>query len=166
MGRWTDGVGQAGGVVEAAISYTGDVTNQRRDNKYNLDYYVNLARQLVQGGTHILCIKDMAGLLKPRVRVFMARTHRLEPSRSALVGSAASCPQAATLLISTLRREFPDMPIHVHTHDTAGNGVAAMLAAASSGADVVDTCIDSMSGMTSQPSMGAFPPSSAMTHME
>ena len=66
---WVD-VGQAGGVVEAAISYTGDVTNQRRDNKYNLDYYVNLARQLVQGGTHILCIKDMAGLLKPRVRVF------------------------------------------------------------------------------------------------
>lgn len=77
----------------------------------------------------MLCIKDMAGLLKPA---------------------------AATMLISALRREFPSLPIHVHTHDTAGTGVAAMLAASAAGADAVDTAIDSMSGMTSQPSMGAI----------
>jgi len=59
------------------------------------------------------------------------------------------------MLISALRDKYPDMPIHVHTHDTAGAGVAAMLAAADAGADVVDVAVDSMSGMTSQPSMGA-----------
>ena len=64
-------------------------------------------------------------------------------------------PRAATLLISALREKFPDIPIHVHTHDTAGAGVAAMLAAYEAGADVVDVACDSMSGMTSQPSMGA-----------
>jgi len=64
-------------------------------------------------------------------------------------------PQAARLLISALRDKYPDLPIHVHTHDTAGAGVAAMLAAAEAGADVVDVAVDSMSGMTSQPSMGA-----------
>jgi len=64
-------------------------------------------------------------------------------------------PQAAHLLISALRDKYPDLPIHVHTHDTAGAGVAAMLAAAKAGADVVDVAVDSMSGMTSQPSMGA-----------
>ena len=77
----------------------------------------------------MLCIKDMAGLLKPK---------------------------AATMLISALRREFPSLPIHVHTHDTAGTGVASMLACAAAGADAVDAAIDSMSGMTSQPSMGAL----------
>ena len=65
-------------------------------------------------------------------------------------------PKAATMLISSLRDRFPDMPIHVHTHDTSGAGVAAMLAAARAGADVVDVAVDSMSGMTSQPSMGAI----------
>ena len=64
-------------------------------------------------------------------------------------------PRAATLLISAMREKFPDIPIHVHTHDTAGAGVAAMLAAYEAGADVVDVACDSMSGMTSQPSMGA-----------
>lgn len=64
-------------------------------------------------------------------------------------------PQAATLLIGALRDQHPDIPIHVHTHDTAGAGVAAMIAAAEAGADVVDVAADSMSGMTSQPSMGA-----------
>jgi len=64
-------------------------------------------------------------------------------------------PQAAHLLISALRDKYPDVPIHVHTHDTAGAGVAAMLAAAEAGADIVDVAVDSMSGMTSQPSMGA-----------
>lgn len=76
------------------------------------------------------CIwQDMAGLLKPR---------------------------AATILVSELRDRFPDMPIHIHTHDTSGAGVAAMLAAAEAGADVVDVAADSLSGMTSQPSMGAI----------
>lgn len=64
-------------------------------------------------------------------------------------------PRAAKLLVSQLRDKYPDLPIHVHTHDTAGAGVAAMLAAYEAGADVVDVAVDSMSGMTSQPSMGA-----------
>ena len=65
-------------------------------------------------------------------------------------------PNAATLLIGSLRAQFPKMPIHLHTHDTAGAGVASMLAAAEAGADVVDVAVDSLSGMTSQPSMGAI----------
>ncbi|XP_006817962.1 pyruvate carboxylase, mitochondrial-like [Saccoglossus kowalevskii] len=120
--------GSAGGVVEAAISYTGDVSDPSK-TKYTLDYYTNLATELVKAGTHVLCIKDMAGLLKP---------------------------EAAKMLIGALRDKFPDVPIHVHTHDTSGAGVAAMLAAAKAGADVVDVAVDSMSGMTSQPSMGAL----------
>ncbi|XP_063217781.1 pyruvate carboxylase, mitochondrial isoform X2 [Bacillus rossius redtenbacheri] len=122
-----EAAGKAGGVVEAAISYTGDVSDPSR-KKYDLKYYLNLSDELVKAGTHILCIKDMAGLLKPR---------------------------AARLLIGALRDRHPDVPIHVHTHDTAGAGVASMLACAESGADVVDVAVDSMSGMTSQPSMGA-----------
>ncbi|XP_066438591.1 pyruvate carboxylase, mitochondrial isoform X1 [Eleutherodactylus coqui] len=123
-----EAAGQAGGVVEAAISYTGDVADPIR-TKYTLDYYVKLAEELVKAGTHILCIKDMAGLLKPK---------------------------ASDLLIRALREKFPDIPIHVHTHDTAGAGVASMLACAAAGADIVDVAVDSMSGMTSQPSMGAL----------
>lgn len=123
-----EAAGQAGGVVEAAISYTGDVADPTR-TKYTLDYYVNLAEELVKAGTHILCIKDMAGLLKPK---------------------------ASDMLIRALRDKFPDIPIHVHTHDTAGAGVASMLACAKAGADIVDVAVDSMSGMTSQPSMGAL----------
>ncbi|RMG99652.1 MAG: pyruvate carboxylase [Deltaproteobacteria bacterium] len=123
-----DAVGQAGGVVEAAICYTGDVADPGR-TKYSLQYYVDLAGQLVERGTHILGIKDMAGLLKP---------------------------QAARLLVAALRAAFPDVPIHVHTHDTAGTGVASMLAAAEAGADAVDAALDAMAGMTSQPSMGAI----------
>lgn len=64
-------------------------------------------------------------------------------------------PQAAKILIGSLREKYPDLPIHVHTHDTSGAGVAAMLAAAEAGADIVDVAVDSMSGLTSQPSMGA-----------
>ncbi|XP_063364883.1 pyruvate carboxylase, mitochondrial [Cydia amplana] len=123
-----DAAGKAGGVVEAAISYTGDVSDPNK-KKYDLKYYLNLADELVKAGTHVLCIKDMAGLLKP---------------------------QAAKLLISAIRDKHPDVPIHVHTHDTSGAGVAAMLACAQAGADVVDAAADSMSGMTSQPSMGAL----------
>ncbi|CAK1542975.1 unnamed protein product [Leptosia nina] len=123
-----EAAGKAGGVVEAAISYTGDVSNPEK-TKYDLKYYVNLADELVKAGTHVLGIKDMAGLLKP---------------------------QAAKLLISAIRDKHPSVPIHVHTHDTAGAGVAAMLACAEAGADVVDVAVDSMSGLTSQPSMGGL----------
>ena len=87
--------------------------------QYSLDYYMKLAEQLVDHGVHTLAIKDMAGVLKPR---------------------------AATILIGALRERFPDVPIHVHTHDTAGTAVATQLAAASAGADMIDCCIDSMAG--------------------
>ncbi|XP_076442517.1 pyruvate carboxylase, mitochondrial-like isoform X2 [Babylonia areolata] len=133
-----DAVGNAGGVIEAAISYTGDVSDPSK-TKYNLDYYMNLTDQLVKAGTHIIGIKDMAGLLRPR---------------------------AAKLLVSSIRDKYPDIPIHVHTHDTSGAGVAAMLAAAEAGADVVDVAVDSMSGMTSQPSMGAVVASCERTELD
>jgi pyruvate carboxylase len=122
-----DAVNKAGGIVEAAISYTGDVSDPKR-TKYNLQYYVDLADQLVKNGTHILAIKDMAGLLKPK---------------------------AIHMLVDAIRQRHPDVPIHLHTHDTAGTGVANYMAAAEAGVDVVDVAVDSMSGMTSQPSMGA-----------
>lgn len=122
-----DAVGEAGGVIEAAVCYTGDVSDSKR-TKYSLDYYVDVAGKLVELGTHVLAIKDMAGLLKPN---------------------------AAALLIGKLREAFPDVPIHVHTHDTAAAGVASMLACAEAGADVVDVALAPMAGLTSQPSMGA-----------
>ena len=87
--------------------------------QYTLDYYLTMAEKLVAHGVHALAVKDMAGLLKP---------------------------QAATTLISALRAAFPEVPIHVHTHDTAGTGVATQLAAAAAGADIIDAAIDSMSG--------------------
>ncbi|KAI9031516.1 pyruvate carboxylase [Phycomyces nitens] len=130
-------VKKAGGVIEASICYTGDVSNPAR-TKYNIDYYLKLTQQLVDQGIHILGIKDMAGLLKPK---------------------------AAKQLIGAIRKRFPDLPIHVHTHDTAGTGVASMMAAASAGADVVDVAIDSMSGMTSQPAMGAIVAALEQTHL-
>jgi pyruvate carboxylase len=123
-----DAVKKAGGVAEAAISYTGDVSDPTR-KKYGLDYYLELVDKLVAAGIHILAIKDMAGLLKPK---------------------------AATILIGAIRKRHPDVVIHVHTHDTAGTGVASMIACAEAGADVVDAAIDSMSGLTSQPSLGAI----------
>ncbi|KAF5397880.1 Pyruvate carboxylase a [Paragonimus heterotremus] len=123
-----EAVGNAGGVVEGTFCYSGDVSS-KKEEKYTLGYYLNLTDELVKAGTHILGIKDMAGLLKPK---------------------------AAHLLVSAIRDRYPDLPIHVHTHDTAGAGVASMLAAAEAGADVVDAAVDSMSGMTSQPSMGAI----------
>lgn len=133
-----EAAGKAGGVVEAAISYTGDVSDPNK-KKYDLKYYTNLADELVKAGTHVLSIKDMAGLLKP---------------------------QAARLLITAIRDKHPDVPIHVHTHDTSGAGVAAMLACAESGADVVDVAVDSMSGLTSQPSMGAIVASLQGTNLD
>jgi len=133
-----EAVGQAGGVVEAAISYTGDIADPQK-TKYTLKYYVDLASELVRAGTHILCIKDMAGLLKP---------------------------EAARILVDALKQKFPDVPIHVHTHDTAGASVASMLAAANAGASIVDCAVDSMSGLTSQPSMGALVASIQNTELE
>lgn len=123
-----DAAKKAGGVVEAVVCYTGDVADPKK-SKYDLDYYLDFVAQLVNEGIHVLAIKDMAGLLKPR---------------------------AATLLIGAIRKAHPDLPIHVHSHDTAGMAVASMLACAAAGADVVDAAIDSMSGCTSQPAMGAI----------
>ena len=123
-----DAVGTAGGIVEAACCYTGDVSDPKR-GMYDLEYYLKFVKQLTELGIHVLCIKDMAGLLKP---------------------------QAATMLIGAIRQEFPNLPIHVHTHDTAGTGVASMLACAKAGADAVDGAMDAMSGTTAQPSLGAL----------
>ncbi|RKF73081.1 Pyruvate carboxylase [Golovinomyces cichoracearum] len=119
-------VQKTGGVVEGTICYSGDFLNPKK--KYNLKYYMDLVEKLVALNIHILGIKDMAGVLKPK---------------------------AATLLIGTIREKYPDLPIHVHTHDSAGTGVASMIACANAGADVVDTATDSLSGMTSQPSVSA-----------
>eukprot|EP01064_Diplonema_japonicum_P027642 TRINITY_DN4033_c0_g2_i1.p1 TRINITY_DN4033_c0_g2~~TRINITY_DN4033_c0_g2_i1.p1 ORF type:complete len:1204 (+),score=419.60 TRINITY_DN4033_c0_g2_i1:58-3612(+) len=133
-----DAAKKAGGVAEAAICYTGDICDPNR-TKYTLEYYLDFAQQLMDAGAHCLCVKDMAGLLKPN---------------------------SAKLLISELRKKFPDTVIHVHTHDTSGAGVAAMLAAAEAGADAVDVALDSMSGMTSQPSLGAVCASLSGTELD
>ena len=119
-------VQKAGGVVEATVCYSGDMLNPHK--KYNIEYYMTLIEKIVKIGTHVIGIKDMAGVLKPK---------------------------AATLLIGAIRKKYPDIPIHVHTHDSAGTGVATYVACANAGADAVDTATDSMSGMTSQPSVGA-----------
>ena len=110
-----EAVREAGGIIEAAICYTGDITNAQL-KKYTLDYYLDLVGKLVSYGIHILAIKDMAGLLKPL---------------------------AARKLVGAIRKAYPDLPIHVHTHDTAGTGVASMLACIEAGADIVDVAIDS-----------------------
>jgi len=123
-----DAAGSAGGFVEGAMSYTGNVADPTK-GKYNLEYYLKLADKLVNMGVHSLAIKDMAGLLTPA---------------------------ASKMLVGALREQHPDTPIHVHTHDTPGSGVASMLAAAEAGADIVDVATDAMSGLTSQPSMGAL----------
>jgi len=123
-----DAAGSAGGFVEGAMSYTGNVADPTK-GKYNLEYYMKLADEFVDMGVHSLAIKDMAGLLTPA---------------------------AAKMLVGALREQHPNTPIHVHTHDTPGTGIASMIAAAEAGADVVDVAIDAMSGMTSQPSMGAL----------
>ncbi|KAJ4396995.1 pyruvate carboxylase [Gnomoniopsis smithogilvyi] len=118
---------KAGGVVEATVCYSGDMLNPSK--KYNLPYYLDLVDKLVALKIHVLSIKDMAGVLKPH---------------------------AAKLLIGGIRKKYPDLPIHVHTHDSAGTGVTSMVACAQAGADAVDACSDSMSGMTSQPSINAI----------
>ncbi|KAF2788453.1 pyruvate carboxylase [Melanomma pulvis-pyrius CBS 109.77] len=118
---------KAGGVAEGTVCISGDMLNPKK--KYNLEYYLNVVDKIVKMGAHILGVKDMAGVLKPH---------------------------AATLLIGSIRKKYPDLPIHVHTHDSAGTGVASMVACAKAGADAVDAATDSMSGMTSQPSIGAI----------
>ncbi|WVQ93145.1 pyruvate carboxylase [Kwoniella sp. CBS 9459] len=122
-----DAAKKAGGVVEGTICYSGDVANPKK-TKYTLQYYLDLTDALVKEGIHVLGIKDMAGLLKP---------------------------EAARLLIGSIRKAHPDLPIHVHSHDTAGIAAASMIACAHAGADVVDVAIDDLSGLTSQPAMGA-----------
>ena len=113
-------------ICQATICYTGDILDPKRD-KYTLDYYVKMAKELEHRGAHMLAIKDMSGLLKP---------------------------YAAKKLVSTLKQEI-GIPIQLHTHDTTGNQVAALLLAAEAGVDAVDCAISSMAGMTSQPSLNA-----------
>lgn len=114
-------------VAEVAMCYTGDLSNPG-ENLYTLDYYLKLAEQIVDAGAYVLAIKDMAGLLRP--------------------------PAAATL-VTALRSRF-DLPVHVHTHDTAGGQLATYLAAWQAGADAVDGAAAPMAGTTSQPSLSAI----------
>ncbi|GAA4843838.1 pyruvate carboxylase [Algivirga pacifica] len=117
---------RTGGIAEAAICYTGDISNP--DNqKYTLQYYLDLARQLEDEGAHMLAIKDMAGLLKP---------------------------YAATELITELKKVI-DIPIHLHTHDTASIQSATYLKAIEAGVDVIDVALGAMSGLTSQPNFNS-----------
>jgi pyruvate carboxylase len=121
-----DEVLNQGKVAEAAICYTGDVSDPHED-KWTLKYYVDLAKKLENLGAHIITIKDMAGLLKP---------------------------YAAEKLVKALKNEIA-LPIRLHTHDTTGNQVATYLKAAEAGVDIVDVAISSMSSLTSQPSMNS-----------
>ncbi|HRE84093.1 MAG TPA: pyruvate carboxylase, partial [Opitutaceae bacterium] len=113
-------------VCEAAICYTGDILDDRRD-KYSLAYYVRLAKELERMGAHILAIKDMAGLCRP---------------------------YAAEKLVRTLRSEV-GLPIHFHTHDTSGIAAASVLRASDAGVNIVDLALASMSGSTSQPNLNS-----------
>lgn len=114
-------------VAEVALCYTGDLLDP--DEKlYTLDYYLDLAQKIVDAGAHILAIKDMAGLLRPA---------------------------AAAKLVSALRERF-DLPVHLHTHDTAGGQLATLLAAVDAGVDAVDVASASLAGTTSQPSASAL----------
>ncbi|MFJ7730080.1 pyruvate carboxylase [Neobacillus sp. NPDC097160] len=122
-----DAVRQTGKIAEASICYTGDILDPTR-SKYNLEYYKELAKELEQQGAHILGIKDMAGLLKP---------------------------EAAYRLVSELK-EAVDIPIHLHTHDTSGNGIFTYARAIDGGVDIVDTALSTMAGLTSQPSANSL----------
>jgi len=122
-----DAVQEENKLCEAAICYTGDLTNSARP-KYDLKYYVALAQELEKAGAHIIAVKDMAGLLKPA---------------------------AARTLFKALR-EATSLPIHFHTHDTSGISAATVLAAVEAGVDVVDAAMDALSGNTSQPCLGSI----------
>lgn len=122
-----DEVRNSGKVAEAAICYTGDILDDSRA-KYTVQYYKDMARELEATGAHILAIKDMAGLLKP---------------------------QAAYRLISELK-DATSLPIHLHTHDTSGNGIFLYAKAIEAGVDIIDTALGSMAGLTSQPSANSL----------
>ena len=115
-----------GRIVEGTICYTGDILNPN-ETKYTIDYYLKKAKEIESLGCHIFAIKDMAGLLKP---------------------------YAAKKLFTELKKEL-SIPVHLHTHDTTGNGVATVLMAAEAGVDIVDLAIESMSSVTSQPSLNS-----------
>ncbi|MGO1630575.1 MAG: pyruvate carboxylase, partial [Staphylococcus equorum] len=123
-----EAVQEAGKISEGAICYTGDILNPNRSDLYTIEYYVNMAKELEREGFHILAIKDMAGLLKPK---------------------------AANELIGELKAAV-DLPIHLHTHDTSGNGILVYKQAIDAGVDVIDTAVASMSGLTSQPSSNSL----------
>ncbi len=118
---------KSGKIAEGAICYTGDILDPTRD-KYTLKYYVDLAKEIEKRGVQILAIKDMSGLLKP---------------------------YAAKKLVSALKDEI-SLPIHLHTHDTSGNQIAAFLLATESGVDIIDTAISSLAGQTSHPSLNSI----------
>ncbi len=122
-----DAILESGKICEAAFCYTGDIHDPERA-KYSLGYYVDLARQLEQAGAHILCIKDMGGLVKPA---------------------------AASALVKALKNEIT-IPVHFHTHDTSGISAASVLTAAEAGVDAADAAIDALSGITSQPPLGSI----------
>ena len=122
-----DAVREAGLLCEAAICYTGDLASPE-ERKYDLKYYVGLAKELEAAGAQILGIKDMGGLCKP---------------------------EAARRLVTALKQEI-GLPIHFHTHDTSGISAASVLAAAEAGVDAADAAMDAMSGLTSQPNLGAI----------
>ena len=116
-----------GMIAEPCLCYTGDILDASK-TKYTLSYYVRMAKELEKRGAHILGIKDMSGLLKPT---------------------------AASKLVGALKQEI-GIPIHLHTHDTSGNGVATVLMAAQAGVDIVDAAFNSMSGLPSQPALNSI----------
>lgn len=122
-----DAVQEANKLCEGVLCYTGDMLDSARP-KYDLKYYVGLAKELEAAGAHILGIKDMAGLLKP---------------------------EAARILVKTLKDEV-SLPIHFHTHDTSGISAASVLATVEAGVDAVDAAMDALSGLTSQPCLGSI----------
>lgn len=122
-----DAVLETDRLLEGTICYTGDMLDPKRP-KYDLDYYMKMARELKNAGCHIIAIKDMAGILKPA---------------------------AARMLIPAVQQET-DLPVHLHTHDTSGVSSTMVLAAVESGVDAFDAAMDSFSGLTSQPNLGSL----------
>ena len=122
-----DAVHAAGGLVEGAIMYTGDMLDP--SCKYNLPYYMSVVDRLYEYGAHVIAVKSMSGVMKPA---------------------------AGRALVRAIRAKYPDVPIHMHTHDTNGTGTPTMLACIEEGADIVDTAIDSLSGSTSQPAVSSM----------
>ncbi|MGI8539393.1 MAG: pyruvate carboxylase, partial [Rubrobacteraceae bacterium] len=128
---------EAGAVAEGTLCYTADLSDPS-EKLYTLDYYLRLAEQLVEAGSHILCIKDMAGLVRA---------------------------PAAKELVSALRERF-ELPVHFHTHDTGGGQLASYLAAIEAGVDAIDGAAAPLSGMTSQPSLAAIVAATDRTERE